>query len=161
MLHFMESWRRLRHMGGDQCLRVGGGKERLPGQRLERQDPEPIEIRPMVQVAIAGGLLRGHVRRGAEDDSRCGSAPRQGGGAGSGDAEVGHQGEATLEQDVLGLDVAMDDSGLVGMLQRLGDLTQQSHRLGDRQRSSRCESITERSLGEVWHGVVEPAGRLA
>ena len=33
-----------------------------------------------------------------------------------GDAEVGHQGVAVLEQDVLRLDVAVDDAVLVGVV---------------------------------------------
>ena len=36
---------------------------------------------------------------------------------GEGDAEVGDEGLAILQQDVLGLDVAVDDAALVGELE--------------------------------------------
>ena len=52
---------------------------------------------------------------------------------GAGDAEIGHQRVAAGEHDVLGLDVAMDHTLAVGILERLGDLAADAHRLLERE----------------------------
>ena len=51
------------------------------------------------------------------------------------DAEVGEHRHALVQQDVLGLDVAMDDAETVRMPERGGDLTADPHRLIDRKLS--------------------------
>ena len=49
------------------------------------------------------------------------------------DAEVGHQGRAVLQQDVLRLDVAVDHALAVGVVERGGDLAREPERLLHRQ----------------------------
>ncbi len=53
------------------------------------------------------------------------------------DAEVGDQGLAVLQEDVLGLDVAVDDAALVGELERGGDFLGQADRIVDWEVASR------------------------
>ena len=74
---------------------------------------------------MPGDLFRAHVVRRALGITRqcpLGPAHRTDGAR---DAEVGYYGVGTLEQDVFGLDVAMDDVVAVGIGERL------SHFAGD------------------------------
>ena len=49
------------------------------------------------------------------------------------DAEVGDQRVPALQQDVLGLDVAVDDAERVRVAERVGDFARDAHRVVDRQ----------------------------
>ena len=60
---------------------------------------------------------------------------------GESDAEVREHRHALVQQNVLGLDVAMDDAEMVRMLERGGDLTSDPHRLIDRKLSLLPEPI--------------------
>ena len=50
-----------------------------------------------------------------------------------------------VEQDVVGLDVAVNHAMGVRMGQRVGDLARQRHGLGDRDRRTLTESVRQRS----------------
>ena len=71
------------------------------------------------------------------------------------DAEVGHQCVPVLQQDVFGLDVAVDDALGVGMLQRVGDFTRDAQRVGNRQLSLAFEALAERLAAHERHHVVQ------
>ena len=78
-----------------------------------------IEVGAAIDRARAGGLLRGHVRW--RPDHKPG---RRLPGAASGvehprDAEVGDDRPPAIEQDVFGLDVAMNDGLAVRVAERL------------------------------------------
>jgi len=47
------------------------------------------------------------------------------------DAEVGDERMPALQQNVLGLDVAVDNAAVVRILQRVGDLARELHSVGD------------------------------
>ena len=100
----------------------------LPGQCLERDDAERPDVGPLVDLRRAHALLRAHVIRRAHDltGHRRARAPLR---LPPGSAEVEELDEdltafglRIAEEDVLGLDVAMDDRGLVGLRERLSDL---------------------------------------
>jgi hypothetical protein len=57
------------------------------------------------------------------------------------DPEIGHQRLAIVEQDVLGLDVAMDNALGMGVVQRAGHLAADPYRLGDRQLALALEAV--------------------
>ncbi len=81
-------------------------------EELEENDSQGVEV-GLGGGHLASGLLRRHVAHGAEDVPRLGDLAL---GEGSGDAEVDHLGLAVLaEEDVQGLDVAMDDPILMGV----------------------------------------------
>ena len=69
---------------------------------------------------------------------------------GQGDAEVGDQGGAVLEQDVLRLDVAVDDALAVRVVERRGHLAREPERLVHRElpsRTSRARSDSPATYG--------------
>ena len=137
------------------------GEER-PDERLAAadhlvgHDAEGVEIRPVVGVRICGCLLGRHVRRGAERHTEGGELA----GTGTlldrlGDAEVGHEGMATGEEDVVGLDVAVDDPLLVGHRERVGHVAQDPHRLRDRELALPRQLGAERLTLDEGHDVEE------
>ena len=78
-----------------------------------------------------------------------------------GDAEVGDQRVAVREQDVLGLDVAVDDALLVGVPERVGDLAGDPDGVVDRQLRLPVEPVAQRLALDERHDVVEEAVGLA
>ena len=154
--------RRLGDVRGQRLLRVEAGERRVAGEHLVAHHAHGIDIDPRIHLGIGGGLFRRHVRRGAECDADAGEVVLAGGlGDGLGDAEVHHHGVAAGEEDVLGLDVAMDHAGPVGDGERLGDLGEQPHRLGHRQLAGAGQAIAQGLALDVGHDVVEEAVGVA
>ena len=80
---------------------------------------------------------------------------------GQGDAEVGDQGGAVLEQRVLRLDVAMDDALAVRVVERRGHLPREPERLVHRELPVAAQPGAQRFPGHVRHDVVEQPVGLA
>jgi len=120
----------------DRAERRFGSPREASGEELEEEDAEGIEVRPRVDV-VAQGLLRGHVVGRAE------------GGVGlretrlvaleaPGEAEIDDPGPAVgAEEDVAGLDVAVDDPGRVEGGEPFQDLDPDPDDVADRKRSAR------------------------
>ena len=70
-------------------------------------------------------------------------------------------GAAVVQQDVLGLDVAMDDALAVGVVEGVGDSRGDAHRLVDRSWVSRSSLLAQRLALDEGHDVVEEAVRRA
>ena len=71
----------------------------------------------------------------------------------TGDAEVGHlHGAIAAEEDIRGLDIAMNDSGSVRGFEPPADLDDQRHRLLDPQHADSTEEIFEAHAVDELHG---------
>ena len=105
---------------GERGARAGVGLERHPAaQHLVEHDAEAVEVGAAVD-RLGLDLLGRQVLGGAEERPLLGEVGRLGG---LGDAEVADLHPAVLgQQDVGGLDVAVDEAGGVGDRQRAGDL---------------------------------------
>ena len=77
------------------------------------------------------------------------------------DAEVGDERLAIVEQDVLGLDVAVDDAVPVRVVERRGDLGGDSHRVGHGQLLLPVEPVRSDLALDERHDVEEEAVDLA
>jgi hypothetical protein len=107
---------------------VEGGRA---GEELVQEDAERVEVAAGVHGGCAGaGLLGAHVLESADDGAELGDLGAVGeaqGGAidGAGDAEVDDLGGGLAvidgDEDVGGLDVAVDDAALVRVLDGLAD----------------------------------------
>ena len=117
----------------------------LPGQHLEEDDPQRVEVRPRVD-RLAERLLRRHVvgrpeHRADPRELRRGPAARRlGGRVDLGDPEVEDLHEVRVavvldEHHVLGLEVAVDDARGVRGAERRGDAPQDVNRAFERQRA--------------------------
>jgi hypothetical protein len=75
--------------------------------------------------------------------------------------EVGDNRVAVLEQDILGLDVAVNDTAAVRILQGVGDFVRDAERLGDRKLRVTFQAIAERFAVDEWHDVIQEARAFA
>ena len=96
----------------------------------------------------------------AEREAGLGHASPGRGTHGECDAEVRDHRPPVVQQDVLGLDVAMDDAVAVGVVQRVGDLGRDAYGLVDTELRFAAEFVAQCLAFDVRHDVVqEPVGR--
>jgi hypothetical protein len=119
------------------------GERVRPGEQLEGQHAPRVEIGARVHL-VPHGLLGRHVRGRA--DARTGARERDGvpvrregarGPDGLGDAEVGDDRGALVQEHVLGLDVPVHQPLPVRVGERARDVAQDAHRLGGRRGAAR------------------------
>ena len=131
----LDGARGLGHVRRHQLVRRQAMEGRMAGEQLVRHAAERVQIGAIVGRRIARRLLRGHVRRradgGAELRQRRPDRPLLRGGDRLGDPEVGDDGRSSGEQDVVGLDVAVDDASIVRVGERLGNVAQDVDRRVD------------------------------
>ncbi len=135
-------------------LAVEGGAE---GRQLVQGRPEAVDVGPGVELGPAPGLFGAQVAKGADDVAglRQVATVNEVGEAEIGDPEVARP----VDQEVCRLDVAVDDSEVMGMGQRLGGLQGQACRLSrrhDRSRVARPRLVheaRERTPFDESHGV--------
>ena len=142
--------------------RVGPGEGRLAGQHLVGHRAQRVHVAAGADVALAHRLLGRHVRRRAERHAGLGHAAAAGLLHRERDAEVGDQRLAILQQDVLGLDVAMDDALRVGVTRgQLATSFVSRMRVVDRKLLLAGQAVAERLALDERHDVVEEAVGLA
>jgi hypothetical protein len=162
-----------------QSGRGAGHARRLLGRLLEQQrgDVRRFEGKATTQREIsdhaervnvaapvdgfARGLLGAHEVRGPHDFPRIGDDGRV--VTTMGDAEVGDERAAggRLEQDVVGLHIAVHDAASVGVREGPRHLAQYARRFRRRQRTARAESLTERLAFHVAHDEEDESARFA
>ena len=105
---------------------VRGGSAR---EHLVQNAAKGVDVRSAIEGAGGRGLLRAHVMWGAEREARLGQFLTACCVERLGDAEVRHQSMPTGEEDVLGLDVAVNDAPIMRVLQRIRHLPGEDDRL--------------------------------
>src|SRR3954470_9551580 len=131
-------------MPSDQRLGRTSREWRLSGEHLVQHAPEAVDIAAAVDARIGHALLRTHVGRGAERYAGAGQLLLAECAGGTRDPEVGDQCLAILEEDVLGLDVAVNDAVPVRVVERAGDLAGDSQRVVDRELPLAIQSRAKR-----------------
>ena len=156
-----EAPRLFRQKASDDRLHRRPGERRLSGQHLVGHGPERVDVGPGIDRAFPHCLLGRHVLGGAEAQSRLGHPVAAGVLDREGDPEVGHRGVAVLEEDVLGLDVAMDHAEAVGVAEGVGHFARDLHGVLDRQLLLALQPGAEGLARHQRHHVVEEAVGLA
>ncbi len=129
---------------------------RLAHQHLEEHAGQGVDVGRGADGLIARGLLRAHVVRRAHAQARL-REPRAACAHRQGDSEVGDQRLSPAQEDVAGLDVPVDDTGVVGDLERV------AHRDGDAQGFVHgklllpADAVGQRLALDVGHHVEEEA----
>lgn len=160
---------RLQHRKVRRQLRQGCGdvhdahRERIlglirhaPEQQLMEHDTERVQVGATVERQSTR-LFGTHVVRRADDGAGVRHARVVGG---TRNAEVGeHRGAVFAQQDVVGLDVAVDHALALGIAQRRGDLARHAQREG--QVARRAVAGQHRAAGQVFHrdvvGITHPS----
>jgi hypothetical protein len=106
-------------------------------------------------------LLGTHVQRRAEGHAGLGDRRVLRGALHARDAEVRDDGKATLEEDVLRLDVPMDDALVVGPVERAQDFDADADRRVNRQRPLARHAVAQRFAAHERHDVVQQTARFA
>ena len=151
----------LREDTGDDRLHRRAGERCLAHQHLVGHRGKRIHVASRVDRALAHGLLGAHVLRRAETQAGLRHALTAGSLHGERDAEVGHQRVSALQQDVLGLDVAVDHAESVRMLQRVGHLARDQQCLVHSELAIPLEPRAQRLARHQRHHVVEQPVDLA
>src|SRR3989449_1027786 len=113
-------------------------------------------------MARVGTLVRGVGPPSAAANSAAVGNRSSGSGAdGARDPEVGDDRMVAREENVLGLDVAVDDALPVGVAERVGDVAGDPERLVEREPALAPQAMAQRLSLEVRHDVVEQPRRLA
>ena len=89
----------------------------MAGNRLVKHAAERVQVAPSIDASIGRGLLRAHVGQSSNSHAGSGQPLRPGSADRLSNAEIGEHGLASLEQNVLRLDVSMNDALLVGVAQ--------------------------------------------
>jgi len=133
----------------DEPLKLGRGAR---SQTFTEQDPAGVKVRAFVRRTSLEDLGR-DVALGANDLSGAGDAGRPGGLS---DAEIGQASPAVgPDQDVGRLDVAMDDSRVVDVADRIEQLAREDRRIPIRILRS-PQAIGERATRDVLQDEIGP-----
>ena len=131
-------------------------ERQLADEHLVAHDAQAINVRTAVDLPVAGRLLGAHEVRCP--DRHAGGRQRSAGGRGQrlGDAEIRHDdpAAAALEEDVVGLHVAVDDADGVGGAQGIRRLGQDAPHFLRREAAPALEARRQRLAVHVGHDEV-------
>ncbi len=137
----------------------------LPREALEEDDAERVDVGAPVHVVLGADLLRGHVVGGADRVAGARQAVR--GALVPREPEVRDARPPALpalvgagEDQVRGLEVAVDDARAVRGVHGVGDLAQELRRV-PRREPAVAQPLLERGPGAVLHGVEEAPAVLS
>ena len=159
--HGAQMRNRLTQPLGDDRLGSRPSVRRLPRQHLVQHTGQAVLVGSAIEPLLGARLLGTHVRRGAEREARfCEPLPPRAAHR-QRDPEVRHHRLALVQHDILGLDIAMDDTTAVREVEGRGDRAGKAQRLVERQLAFPLQALAQALALDVRHDVIEEAIRLA
>ena len=161
---------RLAQPFGQNRLGIRPGVGRLTGEHLVEHAAEGVDVGARIDVPLGRGLLRTHVLGSAQAESALGQLLIRFARERSSDPEVRNQGMVSAgkpsvtgrraaKQDVLWLDVAMNHSALVGIVESVGHFHGDAQRVTHRELTLSQQPAPQRLALDVRHGEPElPVG---
>ena len=143
---------RLRQAAGHDGLGGGTGKRGLTDQHLVEDARQAVLVAPGIH-RLRARLFGTHVDRRADREAGAGEALAAGLDQRLGDSEIGDVHVPAGEQQVLGLDVAVNDPFAVRGAERRGRFLDDVQGLLDRQVPLAVEAAAQRFPGNVGHGI--------
>ena len=137
------------------------GERRLADQHLVRHRAERVDVGAMPDALVAHRLLGRHVLRRAERQACLRHALAARVLHGERDPEVRHERGTVVQQDVLGLDVAVHDAMPMRVLQRRRHLGGDADRVVDRQLLLAIEPRAQRLAVDEGHHVEQLSRRVS
>ncbi|WKW10994.1 hypothetical protein Strain138_000228 [Pseudogemmatithrix spongiicola] len=121
-----------------------------PRQHFVEHAAERVLVDATVEPGATERLLGTHVARRAERDAGRGNRSLRAIGR-SGDAEVAQLGVARRQEDVLGLQVAVDDAAAMRVFEGIGHFAGDADRIIDRHRTFPRQPRPESLALDEWH----------
>jgi hypothetical protein len=141
-------------VGREKPLRRRPQKDRAPSQHLERHHRCRIEIRSRVHAPVSQRLLRRHVRRRTDRDTRTGQTMLPGPlRHGACDAKVSHHRVSRRKQNIFGFDVAMHHLPTVRVFKGLENLAPETYRVTNREWPFALKPLAQRFPFDQRHRV--------
>ncbi len=147
------------HLGDDR-LRGRPGERRLARHHLVDDAAERVHVGARVDRAFAHRLLGAHVLGRAEAHARFGQPTVTGVGDSERDPEVGDERLSVVQENVLGLDVAVNDTAPVRIVERARDLGRDAERVVDGKLLFSIQPVAQRFALDVRHDVEDGAVHL-
>src|SRR6185295_2042262 len=140
-------------MSGNECLSGSSSERRLSREHLVEDAAEAVDVAASVDVGIRHPLLWTHVRRRTQRYTRRCQLLRSECAGGARNPEIGEESLPVLDKDVLRLDVAVDDSVAMRMIERACDLAGDAQRFVERELSLAIELGPQRFPLDVRHDI--------
>ena len=132
---------------------------RLAGEHLIKHRAQRVDVGTAIDGAVAGRLLRAHVRGRAETQARLGDAMSAGLRDRERNPEVGDDRLLLLKQHVLRLEVAVDDVVAVRVVEGARDRRRYADGFVDRKLLLAIEPLSKRLAFDEGHDVEERSAR--
>ena len=131
----------------------------LPGEALEQDTTQRVEVGAVIQPLEGCGLFGTHVRRGAHGKTGAGELLAASDLDCPGDAEVEQHRPAIRNDDVLGFHIPVDDAPVVGIAERIEHISCELRRFLKLDLTDSIQVASERRTFLIVHDEVDhPVG---
>ena len=129
-------------------------------QHLVNDAAQGVDVTSVIQRSLTDGLLRTHVTRRTRGEPISGQPVTPGRAHREGDSKVCHDRFTLVQQDVFRLDVAMDNSLAMGVVEGGSDLPRYLHCLVQCELLFAVELLPQRITFDIGHHIIQNAVHL-
>ncbi len=134
---------------------------RFAREHLVEHRAERVDVAARVELALTAGLLRTHILRRAEGESRLGQPVGRTLRHRERDAEIRHHRLALVQENVFGLHVAVNHPMAMGIIERARDLLRDVERDVERELLLAVQLLPQRLAADIGDDVEQKSARHA